>query len=277
MFEALFSTEALIALGTLTLLEIVLGIDNVIFISILVAKLPRERQKLARNLGLSLAMFMRIGLLFSITWIMSLENDLFSIFGHGFSGRDLILLAGGLFLIGKATMEIHEKLEGAGANAPAAAVAGTASFASIIIQIIMLDLVFSLDSVITAVAMADDIIVMVLAVVIAIGVMIASAGFISDFVNRHPTVKMLALAFLIMIGFVLVIDGWGGHVDKGYIYAAMAFAVIVELLNIRLRRRTGAPVELKPTYIKDADASGAVGHLPGRDALGGTGSEGASR
>ncbi|HEV2528047.1 MAG TPA: TerC family protein [Thermomicrobiales bacterium] len=270
MFEALFTTEALIALATLTLLEIVLGIDNVIFISILVAKLPKERQKFARNLGLGLALVMRIILLLSISWIIGLEDDLFSVFGHGFSGRDLILLGGGLFLIGKATFEIHEKLEGSGAHTTNAAVAGTASFASIIVQILLLDLVFSLDSVITAVGMADEIIVMVLAVIIAIGVMIASAGFISDFVNRHPTVKMLALSFLILIGFVLTAEGLGGHIDKGYIYGAMAFAVIVELLNIRLRSRgSGTPVELHPTYIKDVDATGAVGHLPGLNSRGG--------
>jgi predicted tellurium resistance membrane protein TerC len=263
MFDALFTSEALVALLTLTLLEIVLGIDNVIFISILVAKLPAHRQALARNIGLSLAMIMRIILLLSLSWIIGLEDDLFSIFGHGFSGRDLILLGGGLFLIGKATFEIHEKLEGAEAHG-SGVVAGAASFTSIIIQILLLDLVFSLDSVITAVGMADDIIVMVLAVVIAIGVMIASAGWISGFVNRHPTVKMLALSFLILIGFSLVVEGWGAHVEKGYIYSAMAFAVIVEVLNITLRRRSaGKPVELHPTYIKDADAGGAVGHLPG--------------
>lgn len=260
--EALFTTESLIALLTLTLLEIVLGIDNIIFISILVAKLPAHRQKFARNLGLSLAMIMRIVLLLSLGWIIGLEADLFTVLGHGFSGRDLILLGGGLFLIAKATFEIHEKLEGEEAHAVVnGAAVAAASFTSIIIQILLLDIVFSLDSVITAVGMADEIVVMVLAVVISIGVMLVSAGWISDFVNRHPTVKMLALAFLILIGFSLVIEGWGAHVEKGYIYAAMAFAVVVELLNIRLRRK-GRPVELHPTYLKDEDAGGAVGHLP---------------
>ena len=262
MFEALFTTEALIALLTLTALEIVLGIDNIIFISILVDKLPKARQRLARNLGLFLAMFMRILLLLSLGWIIGLEEDLFTILGHGFSGRDLILLGGGLFLIAKATFEIHEKLEGETAHAAVSgAQVATATFGATIAQILVLDLVFSLDSVITAVGMADEIIVMVLAVIISIGVMLVSAGFISDFVNRHPTVKMLALSFLILIGFSLVIEGWGAHVEKGYIYAAMAFAVIVELLNIRLRK-TSTPVELHPTYIKDAGADGAVGHIP---------------
>jgi predicted tellurium resistance membrane protein TerC len=267
MFEALFTTEALIALATLTALEIVLGIDNIIFISILVDKLPKERQKFARNLGLSLAMLIRIGLLLSLSWIIGLEDALFSLFDHDFSGRDLILLGGGLFLIGKATFEIHEKLEGPEAeHAPSGAKTATANFASIIVQILLLDIVFSLDSVITAIGMADEIIVMVLAVIIAIGVMLVSAGWISDFVNRHPTVKMLALSFLILIGFSLVAEGWGAHVEKGYIYTAMAFAVIVEVLNIQIRRRSGrsVPVELHPTYIKDADAAGAVGRLPGR-------------
>ena len=262
MFEALFTTESLIALLTLTALEIVLGIDNIIFISILVDKLPKARQRFARNLGLTLAMVMRILLLLSLGWIIGLEDDLFTVLGHGFSGRDLILLGGGLFLIAKATFEIHEKLEGeTGHDAASGARVATATFSATIIQILLLDVVFSLDSVITAVGMADEIIVMVLAVIVAIGVMIVSASFISDFVNRHPTVKMLALSFLILIGFSLVIEGWGAHVEKGYIYSAMAFAVIVELLNIRLRRRS-TPVELHPTYVKDPDAEGAVGHIP---------------
>ncbi len=262
MFEPLLTTEGLIALLTLTALEIVLGIDNIIFISILVDKLPKARQKFARNLGLILAMVMRILLLLSLGWIIGLEEDLFTILSHGFSGRDLILLTGGLFLIAKATFEIHEKLEGETAHvAVAGAHVATATFSATIVQILLLDLVFSLDSVITAVGMADDIIVMVAAVVIAIGVMLVSAGYISEFVNRHPTVKMLALSFLILIGFSLVIEGWGAHVEKGYIYAAMAFAVIVELLNIRLRK-SSKPVQLHPTYIKEAGADGAVGHIP---------------
>ena len=263
MFEALFTTESLVALLTLTLLEIVLGIDNIIFISILVDKLPQHRQKLARNLGLGLAMVMRILLLLSLNWIIGLESALFTIASHGFSGRDLILLGGGLFLIAKATFEIHEKLEGEEPHAQASGTARVTSLTSTIVQILLLDIVFSLDSVITAIGMANEIIVMILAVIIAVGVMILSAGWISGFVNRHPTLKMLALSFLVLIGFSLVAEGWGAHVDKGYIYAAMAFAVVVEILNIRLtNKRRSPPVELHPTYIKDVNAEGAVGHLP---------------
>ena len=264
MFEALFSAESLIALITLTVLEIVLGIDNIIFISILVDKLPKHQQQLARNLGLGLAMIMRILLLLSLSWIIGLESALFSILSHDFSGRDLILLGGGLFLIGKATWEIHEKLEGGESDGAAGGRSAAASLTSTIIQILLLDIVFSLDSVITAIGMARELIVMILAVIIAVGVMIFSAGWISDFVNRHPTLKMLALSFLVLIGFSLVAEGWGAHIEKGYIYAAMAFAVVVELLNLRLRRgrRLGEPVELHPTYLKDAEAEGAVGHIP---------------
>lgn len=263
MFEALVTTESLIALVTLTVLEIVLGIDNIIFISILVDKLPKHRQALARNIGLSLAMVMRILLLLSMSWIIGLKDDLFTLLGHGFSGRDLILLGGGLFLIAKATYEIHEKIEGSEHDeSTSGAARATVGMTGTIIQILLLDIVFSLDSVITAVGMANELVVMILAVIIAIGVMLVSAGWISDFVNRHPTIKMLALSFLVLIGFSLVVEGWGAHIDKGYIYAAMAFAVIVEVLNLQLRRSKGKPVELHPTYIKDAEAGGAVGHLP---------------
>ncbi len=260
----LTSPDIWVALLTLTALEIVLGIDNIIFISILAGKLPEEQQARARNVGLGLAMGTRVLLLLSLSWIIGLEEPLFEIFGRGLSGRDLILLGGGLFLIAKATYEIHEKLEGEESHGSGGKAA--ASFASVIIQILLLDIVFSLDSVITAVGLADEIGVMIAAVVIAIGVMLVSAGPISNFVNHHPTVKMLALSFLLLIGFSLVAEGFHQHIEKGYIYFAMGFSVMVELLNLRLRgrsKKTDPPVELRPTYIKDAAASGAVGHLPG--------------
>jgi predicted tellurium resistance membrane protein TerC len=226
-------------------LEIVLGVDNIIFISILAGKLPLEQQQRARQTGLALALITRILLLLSLSWIISLEEDLFSVVGFGFSGRDLILLGGGLFLIAKATYEIHERLEGETGHA---AVKGTVSFTSVIIQILLLDIVFSLDSVITAVGMADEVIIMIAAVIIAVGVMLLAAGSISDFVNRHPTVKMLALAFLLLIGVNLVAEGFGQHIPKGYIYFAMAFSVFVELLNLRARNVSAKPVELRRPY-----------------------------
>jgi len=259
--ELLTSPDAWIALLTLTALEIVLGIDNIVFISILAGKLPRDQQPKARQVGLALAMITRILLLLSISWVVSLTDPLFAILGKSLSGRDLIMLGGGLFLIGKATFEIHEKLEGEEGHGDA--VKAAASFASIILQILLLDVVFSLDSVITAVGMADHVEVMIAAVVISVGVMLLAAGSISDFVNRHPTVKMLALSFLVLIGMSLVAEGWGLHIPKGYVYFAMGFSVFVEMLNLRVRakRRAAKPVELRPTYVKDAAAGGAVGHL----------------
>lgn len=242
--ESLFSADNLVALLTLTVLEIVLGVDNIIFISILAGKLPIDQQQRARQTGLALALITRILLLLSLSWIISLEADLFSVFGFGFSGRDLILLGGGLFLIAKATYEIHERLEGEESHS---APKGAVSFTSVIIQILLLDIVFSLDSVITAVGMADEVSIMIAAVIIAVGVMLLAAGAISDFVNRHPTVKMLALAFLLLIGVNLVAEGFGQHIPKGYIYFAMAFSVFVELLNLRARRAS-KPVELRRRF-----------------------------
>jgi len=237
--------QALVGLLTLTILEIVLGIDNVVFISILAGKLPSEQQGRARTVGLALAMVTRILLLFSITWVMRLTTPLFSVFGLGISGRDLILIVGGLFLIGKSTHEIHQRLEGEEGHASARV---KPSFVSIIIQILLLDIVFSLDSVITAVGMVDQLGVMITAVVIAVGFMLIFAGPVSNFVERHPTVKMLALSFLLLIGTVLVADGFHQHVSKGYIYAAMAFSVFVEMLNIRMKKNKTAPVHLHEAY-----------------------------
>ena len=236
----LTSPETWIALLTLTVLEIVLGIDNIIFISILAGKLPAAEQPRARRTGLALAMLMRIALLLSLTAIMRLTAPFFTLIGHPFSGRDLILIGGGLFLIAKSTHEIHDRLEGEAGNQN---VRGRASFGAIIVQIVLLDIVFSLDSVITAVGMARQLGVMIAAVVVAVGVMLLAAGAISAFVHRHPTVKMLALSFLLLIGVALLADGLGQHIAKGYIYFAMGFSVFVEMLNLRLRR-AGAPVQL---------------------------------
>jgi predicted tellurium resistance membrane protein TerC len=244
----LTSPDAWIALVTLTVLEIVLGIDNVIFISILAGKLPAGQQKRARSWGLTLAMVMRILLLLSITWIMRLTAPLVALAGRAFSGRDLILLLGGLFLIWKSTHEIHDKLEGEEGRQN---VRGGVTFASVIVQIALLDIVFSLDSVITAVGMARQVGVMIAAIVIAVGVMLAAAGAIGDFVHRHPTVKMLALAFLLLIGVTLLADGLGQHIPKGYVYFAMGFSIFVESLNLRAaRRRAAAPVHLKEPITK---------------------------
>ncbi len=237
--------QAWIALLTLTSLEIVLGIDNIIFISILAGKLPGEQQKRARVLGLLAAMVSRLLLLFSLTWIMRLTKPLFNVFSQDISGRDLILLVGGLFLIAKATHEIHNKLEGAEGESDAKV---RASFAGVIIQIMVIDIVFSLDSVITAVGMVQDISIMVVAVVVSVGFMLFFSGAISDFVQRHPTVKMLALAFLILIGVNLVAEGLGQHIPKGYTYFAMAFSVLVEMLNLRLRRVPAEPVHLRQEF-----------------------------
>jgi predicted tellurium resistance membrane protein TerC len=230
-----------LALGTLLLLEIVLGIDNVVFISILAGKLPVDQRKRARLVGLSLALITRILLLLTITWIMRLTAPLFAVLGRGISGRDLILIAGGLFLIGKSTHEMHARLEGEEQHGETRA---GASFATVVTQILILDIVFSLDSVITAVGMVDELVIMVTAVVLAVLFMLAFSGIVSDFVDRHPTVKMLALAFLLLIGVVLVADGFGQHISKGYIYFAMAFSLVVEILNLRARGKRGAAVKL---------------------------------
>jgi predicted tellurium resistance membrane protein TerC len=242
---SLFSPENLISLLSLAAMEIVLGIDNIIFLAILSQRLPVSRQKKARQLGLVLALGLRLALLFTLTSIMRLVAPLFTVLGRGFSGRDLVLLGGGLFLIAKASHEIHDKLEGDAEEARPAG--GTASFAGTLIQILALDLVFSLDSVITAVGMAAHIWVMVVAMVAAVGVMLVSSDKISDFIHRHPSMKMLALSFLLLIGVLLVAEGFGKHVEKGYIYFAMAFAFLVELLNIRVRRKKG-PLVLREKY-----------------------------
>lgn len=240
------------ALLTLTALEIVLGVDNVIFISILSNKLPPEQRDRARLVGLGAAMVMRIALLFAISWLIGLTEPWFEVFGHEFSGRDLILLVGGLFLLYKATTELHEKLEGHEASQSAKAVT---SFASVIAQIMILDIVFSLDSVITAVGMADEVGVMVAAVVIAVGVMMVAAKPLSEFVQAHPTVKVLALAFLLLIGMSLVAEGFGHHIPKGYIYSAMAFSVIVEMINLRVRSQAdGHTVNLNDKYSEEERA-----------------------
>lgn len=229
----LFTGENLAALLTLTLLEIVLGIDNIVFLSILTGKLPEKKRPQARFIGLSLALGARIALLLGITYVMGLTKNLFSVFGHGVSGKDLILVGGGLFLLAKSTHEIHAKLE----RASGSAAPERESFASVIVQIVILDLIFSLDSIITAVGMARAVPVMIAAVVIAVGVMMIFAGKIGEFVERHPSVKMLALSFLLLIGVVLVAEGIGEHINRGYIYFAMAFAFFVELLNMRTRRK----------------------------------------
>jgi predicted tellurium resistance membrane protein TerC len=238
------SPEAWIALVTLTLLEIVLGIDNVIFISIVAGKLAAADRERARRLGLTLAMLMRIALLASIAWIAKLTAPLISAFGFDVSGRDLILIVGGLFLIGKATYEIHDKLEGEEGHASSRV---APSFSGVIVQILLLDIVFSLDSVITAIGMADDLAVMVLAVIIAVGVMLVFSGKIGEFVERHPTLKVLALSFLLLIGMSLVADGFHQHISKGYIYFAMGFSVFVEFINLKIRARA-LPVELRHRY-----------------------------
>jgi predicted tellurium resistance membrane protein TerC len=225
--------QSWIAFVTLLALEIVLGIDNVIFISILAGKLPQEQQGRARTLGLALALITRILLLLSLAWIIRLTAPLFAVFGHEISGRDLILISGGLFLLAKATHEIHHRIEGGGAHQ---SVRTVPSFASVLIQIMLLDIVFSLDSVITAVGMVDEIGIMIAAVVVAIGFMLLFAGPISAFVERHPTVKILALSFLLLIGVTLIAEGWDQHIRKGYIYFAMAFSVFVELINLRIGR-----------------------------------------
>ncbi len=240
-FELLSQPETYIGLLTLTALEIVLGIDNIVFISILTGKLPVADQAKARRIGLSLALGLRIGLLLAISWVIGLTEPLFEVASHEFSGRDLIMLGGGLFLLAKSTHEIYDKLEVA--HGEAARPGGASAFGFIIVQILLLDVVFSLDSVITAIGMAQEVAVMVTAMVIAVGVMLLLAGRINDIVQRHPSLKILALSFLLLIGAILVAEGFGQHIGKGYIYFAMAFSVGVELLNMRLRRKA-KPVEL---------------------------------
>jgi predicted tellurium resistance membrane protein TerC len=242
--EWITSPESWVALLTLTALEIVLGIDNIIFISILAGKLPKNQQKTGRQVGLVMAMITRILLLFSIAWLTRLTAPLFSIFSYDISGRDLILIAGGLFLLGKSTFEIHERLEGEEGHASQKVVA---SLAGVIFQIMLLDIVFSLDSVITAVGMVNEIFIMVSAVVIAVGIMLFASGPISEFVNDRPTLKILALSFLLLIGFSLIADGLGLHIPKGYIYFAMGFSVFVEVINLQVRAKT-TPVQLRKPY-----------------------------
>ena len=268
--DTILTADNLVALLTLTVLEIVLGIDNIIFISILASKLHIDQRAKARTIGLGLAMFTRVALLLSLAWIVRLTQPLFSVLDRPISGRDLILIGGGLFLLGKSTWEIHHRLEGEEEHAPTTAATGTATaatestaksgegtgkpnagrrypgFSGVIIQIVILDIVFSLDSVITAVGMANELWVMITAVIIAVGVMMVSAGPVSGFIDRHPTVKMLALSFLLLIGVALIAEGFGQHIPKGYIYFAMGFSVFVELLNLRLRRRHAAPLHLRP-------------------------------
>jgi predicted tellurium resistance membrane protein TerC len=253
MLELLQNPETWISLATLSAMEIVLGIDNIVFISILAGKLPRDRQDAARRIGLGVALGTRLLLLLGITWVMGLTRELFTLFGHGWSGRDLILLVGGLFLLAKATFEIHDKLEVPHGKELDAAKGG-ASFWMVIAQIGVLDIVFSLDSVITAVGMARHISVMVAAMVIAVGVMLVFARSIGEFVERHPTMKMLALSFLLLIGVMLVAESFGKHIEKGYIYFAMAFSFAVELLNMRMRR-SHAPVALHHRFEADVKSS----------------------
>jgi len=242
MFEWLASPEAWIALGTLTALEIVLGIDNIIFISVLVGRLPAHQRNTGRVLGLGLAMLARLALLFSLTWIMGLTEPWFVVFGQEISGRDLILLGGGLFLLAKSTHEIHNSLEGESSDQQGVK---AASFMSVMVQIAILDIVFSLDSVITAVGLVDEIGIMVVAIVLAVLVMMVAARPIGDFVDQHPTIKILALSFLILVGVTLMSEAFDVHVPKGYVYFAMAFSVAVEMLNIRLRKRLIKPLKLR--------------------------------
>ena len=246
MLELLSDPQTWIAFGMLTALELVLGIDNIIFISILVDKLPKERREVARRLGLFMAMFMRIGLLLVLAWIVGLVEPLFTVLEQDISGRDLILILGGLFLIWKSTSEIHQSMEGEEGHASSAV---KATFASVILQIMIIDLVFSLDSIITAVGMVDDVRIMIAAVVASVGLMMVFAGPIGRFVSDHPTIKMLALAFLVVVGVVLVAEGFGQHVPKGYVYFGMAFSLGVEMLNIRMRRKSGKPVKLHAPHM----------------------------
>ena len=251
MMELLADPQAWIAFATLTALELVLGIDNIVFISILVDKLPRARQDLARRLGLFMAMFMRIGLLLVLSWIIGLRAPLLVVVGQEISGRDLILIAGGLFLIWKSTAEIHQSLEGEAGHSSGAV---KATFAAVIVQIMVVDMVFSLDSIITAVGMVDRLAVMVAAVIASVGLMMLFAAAIGRFVSEHPTIKMLALSFLVVVGVVLIAEGFDHHVPKGYVYFAMAFSMAVEMLNIRMRKRAGKPLQLREAYVADEAA-----------------------
>jgi predicted tellurium resistance membrane protein TerC len=248
MMELLTDPQAWIAFATLTALELVLGIDNIVFISILVDKLPKDKQEMARRIGLFMAMFMRIGLLLVLSWIIGLVAPLFTVFAQEISGRDLILIGGGLFLIWKSTGEIHQTLEGEEGHASAAV---KATFAAVIVQIMIVDMVFSLDSIITAVGMVDELPVMIAAVVASVGLMMLFAASIGRFVSAHPTVKMLALSFLVVVGVALIAEGFDHHVPKGYIYFAMAFSVGVEMLNLRLRKRAAKPVNLREAYASE--------------------------
>lgn len=256
--ELLADPQVWIALATLTALEIVLGIDNIVFISILTGKLPPAQQPRARTIGLAAAMLMRIALLLSLSWIMGLTATLFTLLGNEISGRDLILLIGGLFLIAKSTFEIHDKLEGEEGHVSQRV---TSSFSAIIVQIMLLDMVFSLDSVVTAIGMAKDVEVMIAAVVIAVVFMMVFAGPISDFVHQHPTIKMLALSFLLLIGMALIADGLQHHIPRGYIYSAMGFSLFVEMLNLRARKVP--PMVLRARYAADEDGAKAD-TTPGR-------------
>ena len=244
LFEWMASPEAWVALGTLTALEIVLGIDNIVFISILVGRLPAHQRAFARRMGLGLAMFARLALLFSIAWIMGLTATWFTLFGMDVSGRDIILIGGGLFLLAKATHEIHNSLEGAVSEGQTVV---ANSLGMVLVQIALLDIVFSLDSVITAVGLADHVSIMAIAIVIAVGIMLLAAKSIGDFVDAHPTIKILALSFLILVGVTLMVEGFDVHVPKGYIYFAMAFSVAVEMINLRIRKKPTEPVTLHKT------------------------------
>jgi len=252
--ELLTDPHMWMALATLTALELVLGIDNIIFISILVSKLPREQQEMARRIGLFMAMFLRIALLMLLSFIIGLVEPVFSVMNQAFSGRDLILLAGGLFLIWKSTGEIHHSLEGE-EDDPAANLKPKVSLSATVAQIIVIDLVFSLDSIITAVGMVDDVRIMIAAVVVSLGLMMLFARSIGEFVEAHPSIKMLALSFLVVVGVVLVAEGFGHHVPKGYVYFAMAFSFSVELLNIRFRKSRARPVKLREAAIPGEEAS----------------------
>jgi predicted tellurium resistance membrane protein TerC len=246
MLELLSDPQAWLALATLTALELVLGIDNIVFISILVDKLPKEQQAKARRIGLFMAMFMRIALLLVLSWVIGLVAPLFTVFKQEISGRDLILIAGGLFLLYKSTGEIHQSLEGEEGHESKKV---QATFGAVILQIMVVDIVFSLDSIITAVGMVDEVAVMIAAVIISVGMMMVFAGAIGRFVSDHPTIKVLALSFLVVVGVVLIAEGFDQHVPKGYIYFAMAFSVGVEMLNIRMRKRSKKPAELHSPYV----------------------------
>ena len=245
MFEWLVRPDAWIALGTLTALEIVLGIDNIIFLSVLVGRLPQTQRVFARRIGLGLAMAARLALLFSISWVMGLTEPWLTLFSHAISGRDFILIGGGMFLLAKSTLEIHHSLEGTGEGDPAV---GAATLGMVLVQIALLDIVFSLDSVITAVGLVEQVSIMAIAIILAVIVMLMAAKSIGDFVDAHPTIKILALSFLILVGVTLIVEGFDVHVPKGYIYFAMAFSVAVEMLNIRMRRKRALPLKLHSRY-----------------------------